>query len=69
MIFMLAPIFLSALLDWYAVYKGWRKLEYTLKPLTMVLLFIFLFVNTGGLSGIALCLASALFSLWQATSS
>ena len=51
MIMMLAPIFLSALLDWYAVYKGWKKLEFILKPLTMVLLFIFLFVNTGGLSG------------------
>ena len=54
MLFMLAPIVLSALLDWYAVYKGWKKLEFILKPLTMVLLFIFLFVNTDGLSGVTI---------------
>ncbi len=54
MLLMLAPIILSALLDWFAVYKGWKKQEYILKPLTMLFLFIFLFVNTSGLNGIAL---------------
>ncbi|MBT3321867.1 MAG: lysoplasmalogenase [Anaerolineae bacterium] len=44
---LLSFIFLSALLDWYAVYKGWKKLEYFLKPVTMIFLFIFLFVSTG----------------------
>ena len=50
---MLVPVFLSTILDWYAVYKGWKKLEYILKPLTMVLLFTYLFFSTG-LNGIAL---------------
>ena len=54
MLLMLAPIILSALLDWLAVYKGWKKQEYVLKPLTMLLLFIFLFVNTSGLNGVTL---------------
>lgn len=53
MLFMLAPVLFSAILDWYAVYKGWKKFEYFLKPLTMVLLFIFLLTSTG-LQGIAL---------------
>ena len=44
----------SAVLDWVSVYKGWKKLEYILKPLTMVLLFIWLIDSTNGLSGIAL---------------
>ena len=51
---MLIPIFLSAILDWYAVHKGWKKLEYFLKPVTMVFLFAFLFISTNGLEGIAL---------------
>ena len=50
---LLSFVILSALLDWYAVYKGWKKLEYFLKPLTMVFLFIFLLISTG-LEGIAL---------------
>ncbi len=44
---LLGFVFLSAVLDWYAVYKGWKKLEYFLKPLTMVFLFIFLLTSTG----------------------
>ncbi len=44
---LLGFVFLSAILDWYAVYKGWKKLEYFLKPLTMVFLFIFLLTSTG----------------------
>ena len=51
--YILALAFLSAVLDWYAVYKGWKKLEYFLKPVTMVFLFVFLFVSTDGLEGIA----------------
>ena len=54
MLFMLTPILISALLDWYAVYKGWKKFEYILKPLTMVFLFIFFFISSNGLEGIAL---------------
>ena len=50
---LLGLVFLSALLDWYVVYKGWKKLEYFLKPLTMVFLFIFLITSTG-LKGVSL---------------
>ena len=53
MLFMLAPVLLSAVLDWYAVYKGWKKFEYFLKPVTMVFLFVFLLISTS-LQGIAL---------------
>ena len=31
--------FLVAIADWYAVYRGWKKAEYVLKPITMVFLF------------------------------
>ena len=60
---LLGILFLTAILDWYAVYKGWKKLEYFLKPLTMVFLFGFLFASTG-FQGIALWFAiGILFSL------
>lgn len=51
MYFLLILTFLAAALDWYAVYKGWKKLEYFLKPVTMVLLISWLIRATGGLSG------------------
>ena len=51
--FILTLTLLSAVVDWYAVYKGWKKLEYFLKPITMVFLFIFLLISTN-LQGIAL---------------
>ncbi len=51
--FLLILTFLAAALDWYAVYKGWKKLEYFLKPVTMVFLFSWL-ISTVGLNGIAL---------------
>ncbi len=54
MYFLLILAFLAAILDWYAVYKGWKKLEYFLKPVTMVLLFGWLIGATGGLNGITL---------------
>ncbi len=60
---LLTFVFLSASLDWYAVHKGWKKLEYFLKPATMVFLFIFLFLMTG-FQGIALWFGiGILFSL------
>ncbi|MBT7600011.1 MAG: lysoplasmalogenase [Anaerolineae bacterium] len=52
--FLLALTLLSAIVDWYAVYKGWKKLEYILKPLTVVFLFSWLLASTGSLSGITL---------------
>ncbi|NOY98543.1 MAG: lysoplasmalogenase [Chloroflexi bacterium] len=48
--FLLALTLTSAVLDWYAVYKGWKKIEYLVKPLTMVFLFLWL-VFSAGLSG------------------
>ncbi len=38
---------LSALLEWLAIYKGWRKLEYFAKPGVMVFLFALLLVRGG----------------------
>lgn len=52
--FLLVLTILSAMLDWYAVYKGWKKLEYFLKPITMIFLFIWLLLSSSVLSGIAL---------------
>ena len=46
MIFMLFPILVIAIVDWYTVYKGWKKLEIILKPTTMLLLFIWFFINS-----------------------
>lgn len=53
MYFLLLLTFLAALLDWYTVYKGWKKLEYFLKPVTMLFLFTWLMIASGGLNGIA----------------
>ena len=39
-----------AVLDWIAVARGWKKLEYFAKPATMVSLLAFM-VQNGGLSG------------------
>lgn len=43
---------LTAMLDWYAVYKNWKKLEYFLKPVTMVFLFSWL-ISVVGVEGMA----------------
>ena len=40
--FLLIMALLSAMMDWYALAKGWKKLEYLLKPVTMVFLFSWL---------------------------
>jgi uncharacterized membrane protein YhhN len=42
--------FLLAVVDWVAVAKGWKKLEYFAKPAMMVALLAFVIQN-GGLSG------------------
>ncbi len=41
---------LTALLEWVAVYKGWRKVEYAAKPGVMLLLLAW-FLLTGGWRG------------------
>lgn len=51
--FFLVLTFLVAITDWYAVYRGWKKLEYVLKPTTMIFLFAWL-VSATSLQGIAL---------------
>lgn len=62
--FFLAIVFLAAALDWYAVYKGWKKLEYFLKPVTMLLLYSWFIGVSGALNGIALWFGvGLLFSL------
>lgn len=50
--FFLFLTFLTAVTDWYAVYRGWKKLEYFLKPITMVFLFSWL-ISVASLEGIA----------------
>jgi uncharacterized membrane protein YhhN len=40
-------VFICASLDWLAVWKGWRKVEYFAKPAIMVCLFIWLYASTG----------------------
>lgn len=53
----------SAVLNWAAVEKKWKKLEYVVKPATMVILIIW-FVMNGGLRGAAVWfVVGALFSL------
>ncbi len=51
--FFLLLTLVAAISDWYAVYRGWKKLEFLLKPVTMVFLFSWL-VSSVGLNGIAL---------------
>jgi uncharacterized membrane protein YhhN len=36
---------LSALIEWYAVFKGWRRLKYATKPAVMILLSAWLVLN------------------------
>jgi uncharacterized membrane protein YhhN len=47
---LLALVLLTASLEWLAVFKNWRKLEYFAKPGVMLGLFAWL-LFTGGLSG------------------
>ncbi len=42
---------LTAILDWYVVYKGWTTLEYLLKPAVMILLLAWFIGATSGLNG------------------
>jgi len=54
---------LVAILDWLAVWQGWRRVGYLAKPLTIVLLFIWLVIRTR-LQGSALLFGiGLLFSL------
>jgi len=39
---LLVLVLAAALVDWAAVYKGWRKVEYVAKPATLALLFAWL---------------------------
>ncbi len=60
---LLVPVLAAALVDWAAVYKGWRKVEYVAKPATLALLFAWLLV-VSGLQGMLLWFGlGLLFSL------
>lgn len=53
---------LAAALDWYVVHKGWTKLEYLLKPATLILLIAWFVRASSGLnSGMAHWFALGLF--------
>jgi uncharacterized membrane protein YhhN len=43
----LGLVFIFALLEWLAVWKGWPGLEYFSKPAVMVCLFLWLYSSTG----------------------
>lgn len=66
--FLLGIALVSAVLNWVAVERHWKALEYVVKPATMVILILWLVLN-GGLSGAALwftlgavfCLAGDVF--------
>lgn len=47
---LLTGTFAAAVIDWLAVWKGWRKVDVLAKPITMIALFGFL-LKTGGLVG------------------
>jgi len=51
--------FLSAALEWLAIVKGWRRLEYFAKPGVMLFLFIWL-ASVGGLRGSLLWFAAGI---------
>jgi uncharacterized membrane protein YhhN len=61
---LIIAVLVIAAVDWAAVAKGWKKIEYFAKPATMVILFITLVV-AGGFGAIALtCFGlGVLFSL------
>lgn len=61
--FLLGLVLLSALLNWLAVEKKWKTLEYIFKPATMVILILWLVLNGGFGSGIVWFTLGALFSL------
>ncbi len=61
-LFLLLVLFL-AVLDWAAVARGWKKVEYATKPATMLLLFISLWA-VSGLEGVLIWFGlGLLFSL------
>lgn len=43
----LSLAFIFASLEWLAVWRGWRRLEYFAKPAVMVCLFLWLYASTG----------------------
>ena len=53
----------TALLDWYAVYKKEKSIEYFVKPAFIVLLILFVILNTHSLNSSAWLLAGLAFSL------
>jgi len=73
MIFGLIVVLAVAVVDWIAVAKGWKKVEYVAKPLTLVGLFL-IFALVGRFSslpliffaaGILLCLAGDVFLMFS----
>ncbi|MGZ9226210.1 MAG: lysoplasmalogenase family protein, partial [Anaerolineales bacterium] len=43
----LSLAFIFASLEWLAVWKSWRRLEYFAKPAVMICLFLWLYASTG----------------------
>ena len=43
-IILLVSVFAAAAVDWIAVAKGWKKVEYAAKPATLALLFVWLLI-------------------------
>lgn len=55
--------FLAAMLEWVAVFKGWRRLEYVAKPGVMIFLAAWLFGSTGFRGPLAWFSLGLMFSL------
>ena len=55
------PLFLVAVVDWVAVAKGWKKLEYVAKPATLILLLGWLAYAGGFRSVLLVCFGLGVF--------
>ena len=61
--FLLVIVMVCAILNWVAVEKKWKTIEYICKPATMILLIIWLLLNGGGNGGALWFTLGAAFSL------
>lgn len=61
--FLISCALIIAIVDWFAVAKNWKKLEYFAKPGVIILLIVWLLINGGYQSPTIYFLSGLLFSL------
>ena len=61
--FLISCALIIAVVDWFAVAKNWKKLEYFAKPGVIILLIVWLLINDGYQSPTIYFLSGLLFSL------